>query len=184
MFRKFATVVIAAGVILGTAGCNMISPVASIEQYAPSDGAQADLGKVAARNFLLLTHGEHHRWLIGTIVNTGLEDQQLTLTYPEAGANKTVSITLAAGQKFDLGYNGTSALMIDTETPAGALFPITLAANGQEPIALGVPAMDGTLAEYKTIIDKLAADAGVVITEPTTAPSVEPTKDATHGGDH
>lgn len=183
MFRKFATVVIAAGVVFGTAGCNMISPVASIEQYAPSDGAQADLGKVAARNFLLLTHGEH-RWLIGTIVNSGLDDQALTLTYAEGGANKTVSVTLAAGQKFDLGYNGTSALMIDTDTPAGALFPVTLAASGQEPIALGVPAMDGTLAEYKTIIEKLAADAGIQMPEPTATPSVEPTKDASHGGDH
>ena len=183
MFRKFATVVIAAGVILGTAGCNMISPVASIEQYAPSDGAQADLGKLAARNFLLLTHGEH-RWLIGTIVNSGLETQELSLSFQEDGANKVQTLTLTPGQKFDLGYNGTSAMMVKTTTPAGALFPVTLTPKGGEPVALGVPAMDGTLAEYKTIIEKLAADAGIVITEPSAEPTVEPTKDASHGGDH
>ena len=183
MFRKFATVVIAAGVILGTAGCNMISPVASIEQYAPSDGAQADLGKLAARNFLLLTHGEH-RWLIGAIVNSGLETQELSLSFQEDGANKTMSITLTPGQKIDLGVGDTEPIDVKTTTPAGALFPVTLTPKGGEPVALGVPAMDGTLAEYKTIIEKLAADAGIVITEPSAEPTVEPTKDASHGGDH
>ncbi len=183
MFRKFAAVVIAVGVAFGTAGCNMVNPVASMEAYTPSDGAQADLGKVAARNFILLTHGEH-RWLVGTIVNSGLENQQLSLSYEEEGATKVQTITLTPGQKFDLGYNGTSALMVKTATQAGALFPVTLSAQGVEPVALAVPALDSTLEEYKLLINKLAADAGIEIKEPTAVPTVSPTKDASHGGDH
>jgi hypothetical protein len=179
MFRKFAAVVIAVGVAFGTAGCNMVNPVASIEAYTPSDGSQADLGQVAARNFILLTHGEH-RWLVGTIVNSGLDNQQLSLSYEEEGATKVQTITLTPGQKFDLGYNGTSALMVKTDTPAGALFPVTLAAQGVEPVALAVPALDSTLEEYKLLIKKLAEDAGIEFVEPTAAP----TKDATHSGDH
>ena len=57
MIRKIAAVTLAAGVMLGTAGCNMITHVASNDVYAPSDGAQATAGDVKARNFLLLEDG-------------------------------------------------------------------------------------------------------------------------------
>jgi hypothetical protein len=56
--RKFATVAVAASLLLGTAGCTFMNPIASRIEYAPSDGTQASLTNVDARNFLVLSDGK------------------------------------------------------------------------------------------------------------------------------
>ena len=54
--RALLATVLATATIFSTAACNMISPVASMKIYAPSDGAQGDLGPVKARNLLILSN--------------------------------------------------------------------------------------------------------------------------------
>jgi hypothetical protein len=151
MIRKFASVAVVAGVMLGTAGCNMITHVASAEFYAPSDGAMADAGKVAARNFLVLTDGTKSI-LVGSLVNSGLEGAAIQLSYPDAGTIKQAQVNLNAGQKFDLGYNGTAALPAVTEAKAGGLVEVTIKTGGSE-ATMSVPVLDGTLPEYKAVLD-------------------------------
>ena len=151
MIRKFAAVALAAGVMFGTAGCNMISHVATNDAYAPSDGAQADVSDVRARNFLLLTDGTKSI-LIGTLVNSGVDPVNVTLNYVDNGAKKANQASLGGGQKIDYGYNGTAALPVVTDLKAGSLFELTVLANGEKQ-ELRVPVLDGTLAEYKAILD-------------------------------
>lgn len=151
MIRKFAAVALAAGVMLGTAGCNMISHVATNDAYAPSDGAQVDVSTLHARNFLLLTDGTKSI-LIGTLVNGSSNPVSGALTFEDGGAQKTTQVNLNGSQKFDLGYNGTAALNVASDLPAGAIFKVTVSA-GTEKQELRVPVLDGTLPEYKAVLD-------------------------------
>lgn len=151
MIRKFAAVAVAAGVMLGTAGCNMISHVATNDVYAPSDGAQVDVSDLRARNFLLLTDGTKSI-LIGSLVNGSANSISASLNYEDGGAKKTTQVNLNGAQKFDLGYNGTAALPVASDLPAGAIFKIEIAVGGEKQ-ELRVPVLDGTLPEYKAILD-------------------------------
>ena len=151
MIRKFAAIAIAAGVVLGTAGCNMISHVATNDPYAPSDGAQAHIGDLKARNFLLLQDSTKSI-LIGSLVNSAPDAVAASLEYSDGGANKITQVNLNGYQKFDLGYNGTAALPVVTDLKPGALFKLTLK-SGTESAELSVPVLDGTLKEYKAILD-------------------------------
>ena len=151
MIRKFVAVALAAGVMFGTAGCNMISHVATNDVYAPSDGAQVDVSGLHARNFLLLTDGTKSI-LIGSLVNGNTDPVSASLSYEDGGAQKTTQVNLNGAQKFDLGYNGTSALPVASELPAGAIFKVTVAV-GSEKQELRVPVLDGTLPEYKAVLD-------------------------------
>ncbi|MFM5968678.1 MAG: hypothetical protein ACKOQ8_06540, partial [Micrococcales bacterium] len=114
MIRKFAAVAVIAGVMLGTAGCNMITHVATDDRYAPSDGAIGDAGDIKARNFLLLTDGTKSI-LIGSLVNSGPKGEAINLGYTYGGTFKTAQVNLNGGQKFDLGYNGTAGLPVVTD---------------------------------------------------------------------
>ena len=151
MIRKIAAVTLAAGVMLGTAGCNMITHVASNDVYAPSDGAQDTAGDVKARNFLLLEDGTK-TLLIGSLVNSGIEAAAVSLNYIDGGASKVAQVNLNASQKFDLGYNGTAALPVATELKPGAVYQVSITVSGKT-AAMSVPVLDGTLPEYKAILD-------------------------------
>ena len=151
MIRKIAAIAIAAGVVLGTAGCNMISHVATNDPYAPSDGAQGHVGDLKARNFLLLQDGTKSI-LIGSLVNSGVDPVSASISYADAGAQKVTQVNLNGLQKFDLGYNGTAALPIVTDLKPGALYDLSLK-SGSESVDISVPVLDGTLAEYKAILD-------------------------------
>ena len=90
--------------------------------------------------------------LVGSLVNSGLEGAAIQLSYPDAGTIKQAQVNLNAGQKFDLGYNGTAALPAVTEAKAGGLVEVTIK-TGDSEATMSVPVLDGTLPEYKAVLD-------------------------------
>jgi hypothetical protein len=151
MIRKFAAVAVVAGVMLGTAGCNMITHIASDDAYSASDGANGSAGDVDARNFLLLEDGTKSV-LIGSLVNSGSDAAAIQLGYNDGGTDKSAQVNLNGGQKFDLGYNGTAALPVVTTVKPGGIVTVTIGV-GSEKATLSVPVLDGTFPEYKAILD-------------------------------
>lgn len=156
--RKLAAVSIAAAVMLGTSGCNFISPVASMEQYAPSDGSQIDLENVKARNFIYVA-GEEFGGLFGTLVNPSLEAQTVRIQYTDAtlAEKKSISVNLLPGGVLDLGYNGTAPLLINLGSTPGAIVSIYLNEGSNSGRELNVPVLDATLPEYQPLVDALNA---------------------------
>ncbi len=177
IIRKFAAVGIAASLLLGTSGCGFMSPIASIEVYAPSDGAQINLENVKVRNFIYLTNGNGGEALFGSIVNSGATATTFKIQYTdEASAKKReVAFSLLPGQKLDLGYNGNSALIIDLAGKAGQIaniFVIEANGTGKE---IRVPIMDGTLAEYKELVASLPGSSSIEPSPEATEPAAEET---------
>ena len=154
--RKFAAVAIAASLLVGTAGCTFMSPIASHIDYAPADGSQADLETVKVRNFVYVTNGTVSG-LAGSIVNPGLEPKVLKIQYTDAAVNesKEVTFTVNAGQKLDLGYNGGQALAINLGGKAGDIVLLSVAEGSGAPVEMRVPVLDATFEFYKPIIDSL-----------------------------
>jgi hypothetical protein len=152
---KFAAVTIAASMLLGTAGCTFLNPVASRIEYAPADGSQVDLETVKIRNFVYVTNGTASA-ISGSIVNPSLEPKIVRIQYTDAAVNeaKEVTFTVNAGQRIDLGYNGGQALAINLGGKAGGVVRINVS-EGSVTEEMRIPVLDGTFEFYKPVIDSL-----------------------------
>lgn len=172
--RKFATVAVAASLLLGTAGCTFMNPIASRMEYAPSDGTQATLKSVDARNFIYLSDGNGHAALFGSLVNRALTSTSVKLQYTDAetGEKKDAFYTLLPSQKLDFGYNGTSALNFNLDGTPGKTVTVWVSAGNETGKAMNVPVLDGTLAEYADLVKQIGGS--LPSTEPAPTPSETP----------
>ena len=81
----------ALAVLTGVSGCAYISPQATMDSYAPTDGIQMDLGDVQLRNILVVAEDENSEGrVLGTLINTG--DQTETVTMDANGARASVEV--------------------------------------------------------------------------------------------
>ncbi|MEY3908688.1 MAG: hypothetical protein RLZZ90_595 [Actinomycetota bacterium] len=159
--RKFAAIGIAASLLLGTTGCSLFSPVATRASYSPGDGTQIDLETIKVRNFMYLSDGKGGEALFGSIINPSLESKSIKIQYTDGTLKekKEVAINLLAGQKIDLGYNGGSALAIDLDGEPGGVVEVFIIEGSNTGKRIEVPVLDGTLEQYKDLVDALKAPA-------------------------
>jgi hypothetical protein len=159
--RKFAAIGLAASLLLGTTGCSLFSPVASMVTYSPGDGTQIDLETVKIRNFMYLSDGKGGEALFGSIINPSLESKSIKIQYVDGTLNekKEVAINLLAGQKIDLGYNGGSALAIDLDGEPGGVVEVFIIEGSNTGKRIEIPVLDGTLDQYKDLVDALQTPA-------------------------
>lgn len=155
-FRKsVSAIAIASALLLGTTGCGFLGPVESLRQYAPSDGSQITLGDVKALNFVYLV-GSTKNLLVGSLVNSGLNDATVKISYVDA-SGKTISqnFELASDQKLDLGYNDQPGIAMDVQAVPGSMIKIFVETADSGSNELLVPALNGDLAEWSEIVNKL-----------------------------
>lgn len=154
--RALLITAIASMTVLGTSACNMMSPVASLKTYAPSDGAQGDLGNIHARNLIYFTDNAGNSGLFGAFANSGNEDAQFALGFHNAQGKLTYrAFTVKAHQVLNFGYQGKNALKIALPGKPGDIVSIYLAAE-EVPVTINVPVMDATLTEYQNAVDSLS----------------------------
>jgi hypothetical protein len=155
--RKFAAVGIATALLLGTSACGAVTPIASLESYAPSDGVEATFENIKVRNFIYLSDGQGNGALFGSVVNSGLASATLKLQYTDAetGEKRDEQLSLLAGQKRDLGYNGSTPLAIKLAGKPGQTAEVWVAEGSAAGVALSVPILDGTLAEYEPLLEEI-----------------------------
>lgn len=156
--RKFAAVALSASLMLGTAGCTFMTPIASKTEYAPSEGSQANLGNVKALNFLYL-ESENGSAIFGSLVNTDLKSHKVTIQYTDAvlAEKKEVSFVLLPGQKLDLGYNGSAPVFAELGAAPGAVSQIFLVEGGENGVAINIPSLNPDQPEYADLFAALNA---------------------------
>ncbi|CAB4548294.1 MAG: hypothetical protein F2529_05065 [Actinobacteria bacterium] len=178
--RKFVTAVaVATALVLGTTGCSLSHNVATMQQYAPSDGAQITVDGVKGLNLIYLTQnvtdlgGLEVGAIIGSFVNTTDQPVQIRLQYQIDGSQSVdviaaqtfdwVSEIIMPGQKYDLGYNESPAIYgvalnaKNLVAKPGDLISVFVGVNDAQGVQVLVPALDGALEQYKTLVDNLAA---------------------------
>ncbi|MGA1627524.1 MAG: hypothetical protein ACO330_01660 [Aquiluna sp.] len=151
--KKFTAVIAAIVTIFALTGCSLSREVASLDPYAPSDGVQVDTDELKARNVMFVVDDAGNAVLIGSFINPGQGAVSATLeTLDSNGTVVMTEMTVEAGAKFDLGYNGTAGKYLYlTETP-GSMHPVYMRVTG-DPTRMLVPILDGALEEYRGFID-------------------------------
>ncbi|GAA4695493.1 hypothetical protein GCM10025781_11560 [Kocuria gwangalliensis] len=137
----------AAAALLTATGCGYVSPQATADEYAPSDGIQADLGDVKVRNLMILAaDADSEGRVIGSVVNEGSEPATLSIDADgataevEVPANDTVMLETSEPVMVDRAGAGPG-LMVETE----------LEADGQSSTQ-SVPVLDHTYPRYASLM--------------------------------
>jgi hypothetical protein len=155
--RKMATgLALGATVLMLTTGCSITDNIATLKQYAPSDGFSLNYGNVKFRNFIYVVVGEK-RHLIGSVINSGIETQTLTLQYTDAATGEKVNFELnvPAEKKLDFGYNENASLDFNLLGVAGGTTSFYVLQPDTPAKQFVVPVLDGTLPAYQDLVNNL-----------------------------
>lgn len=159
LLRKIVTGLMLVSVALGTTACSLTDNVASLTPYSPSDGQQVTLENVKARNFIYLVSESGQGYLIGSLVNSSNQDRAVKLEYvsSQGGSRSEFLFNIPAGAKIDLGYNGGEPVLVPVVETPGQTAQFYLLESETESDSFRVPVLDGTLAEYRALLEQLEA---------------------------
>ncbi len=171
--RRLATTALVASLALATSGCSLSGNVASLQPYSPSDGQQVNLENIKARNFMYLVSESGQGFLIGSLVNSSTEPRVVKIQYvdPNTQAKTDYFVEVQAGAKLDIGYNGNPPIQMPVIEIPGQTAMFYFLESDTVNALMKVPVLDGTLAEYKSLLQLL---------EQQVAPSAEPEAEVTN----
>ncbi|AWB87061.1 hypothetical protein [Mycetocola zhujimingii] len=153
--RLIASVALAATVVFGTTGCNLVSPQSTTKEYDPSDGVSVNVGDLRLRNLIVLTDDGIDGNLIVTVVNTG-GPHSLSLQY---GEDDTTVSTIVDGNVSTV-FGGESAPLVlpDIDAEPGSFMPMFVQYGNETGKEVLVPVLDGTIAPYDEFITEASTD--------------------------
>lgn len=163
---------------LAFTGCSAINPQSTTMQVSPSDGVKLDMGSLKLRNVLIISSGvDAPGRLLGTFYNDSTTD--ITLTISGAQGSQTEVTVKAGGNPVVLNGKGDKAILSTIASPPGALETLNLrqSGGGTETGTLNVPVLDGTLAEYKTLVPTPAPTQSILpidVSTPTSSATPTP----------
>ncbi|SDO28289.1 hypothetical protein SAMN05216368_11430 [Cryobacterium flavum] len=169
--RIAASVVLAAGILLGTSACGFFAPQATSIQYNASDGVSGDVGEIHVRNALLVSADGELANLIVSVVNPTDTLQQVLVQYKSSTGTVSQDIPVEANTTVTFGTDGAPSVVLENMgSQPGSLFPVFFQYGEETGIELLLPVLSGTQGEYSTLMPTLA---------PTETPTETPTPTAT-----
>lgn len=169
--RIAASVVLAVGVALATAGCNLVAPQATRKIYDPSDGVGATVGDLAIRNAMIVSDDGEAGTLIVTLVNSTDEALSVEVQY-EGSAGRTSDTVDAVPGRTEVRPDSTEAVqMDDIDTIPGGLLPVYFQYGSEQGKELLVPVLTNALEAYSTLTPAPSAT-------PTVTPTADPARTA------
>ena len=155
--RAAASVVIAAALLAGTAGCTFVTPQATLIEYNPGNGVAGKVGSVELRNVVAISNDDGKTVsLLITLINSGTDDATVQLQFESDGATVNDLKAVRAGEALAFGNVGEEQIVVPNPgVELGALMPVYAQYGDNEGVQLMVPvlAADG-------IYDGLGAVAG------------------------
>jgi hypothetical protein len=148
---------------LSLSACSLSGNVASLDPYSPSDGQQIDLESVKARNLIYLVGESGRGFLIGSLVSSATSDIKVKLQYVDPATDERTDyfFDVPAGSKVDFGYNGNPAVALPIVETPGQTAKFYLVESESISGLIQVPVLDGTLAEYRMLLEQLEAQEPV-----------------------
>lgn len=168
---RLATV--AAIAVASVTACSAINPITTQFQYSASDGLPVDLGEVQGHNLLLVAEGEGEpAILLGSFTNAGIEDITVTIAF---ATGEERELLVPAGGLVLLIPDDEDTRVTGTATAApGLAAPMVFTAESAGAVPLQVPVMDGTLPEYRQLIDLIPSPEPSPEPSPSVSPSPDP----------
>ncbi|MFY9304247.1 MAG: hypothetical protein WAO31_01920 [Rhodoluna sp.] len=138
-----------------------------MQPYSPSDGQQVDLEQVMARNFMYLVADSGNGYLVGSLVSQATEAKVIKIQYvdPNTQAKTDYFVEVPAGQKVDFGYNGNPAIMLPVVEGPGQTAKFYFLESETINASMKVPVLDGTLEEYRRLLEILESESQSVMEE-------------------
>ena len=148
--RAGAAAAIAALVMLGVAAC---APIASLKHYDPSDGVSTTVGQVKVLNALVLSKSGANGNLLFSAYNPTDELIQLNVQYEDGTDRTTAHATLLPDTTTNFGYGKDGQFLLSgLDVKPGSLARIYFQYGDEEGSQITVPVLDGTLAQYATLL--------------------------------
>lgn len=147
--RVIVAAAIAAGVALGTSGCNLIQPQATTKTYTASDGVNVNVGGIDLRNVVIISNNGETGNLVMGAVNTGAP-VAMHIEYKSAGkvADGHVVVPFST-QPTLFGTAGNSKVILTgIGTQPGSLLEVAFTVGSKTSTTL-VPVLNSDLPEYK-----------------------------------
>ncbi|WP_199727282.1 hypothetical protein [Cryobacterium tepidiphilum] len=175
--RTAASVVLAAGILMGTSACNLVAPQATLIRYDASDGVSGKVGTIAIRNTLLITQGKGAANLVTNLVNEGDDPVTMTIQYTSDGSKVNETVRIKGHETLAVGTDGPTITMRNVDAEPGSLFPVFFQYGDQTGEQLLTPVLTGAMAEYSTLTPTPLPPTPTETPTPTI--TVEPTEPAT-----
>lgn len=165
--RRLAATALIVALSLTTSACSISGNVASLQPYSPSDGQQVDLEQIMARNFMYLVADSGNGYLVGSIVSQSTEDRVIKIQYvdPNTSAKTDYFVEIPAGQKVDFGYNGNPAILMPVVEGPGQTAKFYFLESETINASMRVPVLDGTLQEYRLLLEILESESQTALEE-------------------
>ncbi len=135
---------VAAAALLGTTGCSLIAPQATLIHYDPAEGVGTDLGSVAIRNAEAVANPDSGAVsVVFTAISSGTDSAVVYVSAGPSGVDDSTTVTVPAGKSVNVGAAGSTQIQIGTPTDAaiGALYPVTFQAGGASSVQLSIPVL-------------------------------------------
>ena len=166
--RIAASVVLAAGILLGTSACGFYAPQATLMHYNASDGVSGDVGDIHIRNALLISSDGELANLIVSVVNPTDTAQSLLVQYVSSTGKVSQEVAVEANTTVTFGTDGAPSVILENiDSPTGSLFPVFFQYGEATGVELLLPVLTATQDEYSTLLPTIA---------PTAIPSETPTE--------
>ncbi len=169
--RIAASVVLAAGILLGTSACNLFAPQATTIHYDASDGVSGNVGDLAIRNAIVISDNGELGNLVVTVVNGGVTSQNLQIQFESKGKKVSQEVEIPANATIPIGDMSHPSVQLENiDTNPGALLPVFFQYGEETGVELLVPVLNSNLPQYKSFAP--TASPKPITTQ---LPAVEPT---------
>jgi hypothetical protein len=155
--RVLLSVLLTAGILLGTSGCNLLAPQSTTKHYDASDGVSGNVGDLQVRNAIVLSKDGKTGSLLVTVVNPSDSAHSLSVQYTATTGKVTQQLTLKPQSSTAIGATGGPAITLENiDAPLGSLFPVYFQYGTETGLQLLAPVLDGTLSQYSTLLPTTA----------------------------
>ena len=152
--RIASSVVLAAAVLIGTAGCGLVAPQMVTGNYLASDGASTDVGALQVRNAIIISADGERGNLVFTVINSTSEKAALRVQYESDGTKDSMTVAVDAHETKQVGTaDATRTLTLEgMGTEPGALLSVYFQTAQKPGSEVLVPVLDGGLPEYADLV--------------------------------
>lgn len=160
--RNRAASAILSALVVTTAlsGCTFSAVQANQKVYDPSDGIGENIGDVAVRNAILVTEDGETANLVVNIVNDGVTNVSLAVSWETEGGRVERNVYLKAGGTLAFGEPTNQIILTGLDAQPGSLFPVYFQYGDIEGRDVSVPVLDGELEEYADYVPGATSESG------------------------
>jgi hypothetical protein len=164
---------LAALVAIVLAGCNFVTPNATLKPYDPSDGVSTRVGDVDILNVMVLSEDGVSGNLIFSALNSSGDEIDLTAQYESLGDKTDLTFPLTERGLSDFGFgDGEQVFLTAIDAKPGSTIPIYFQYGEAQGRELQVPVLDGSLEQYTPFLPQTPTPTPTPT--PTSTPVVEP----------